>query len=275
MKYQYLVASDLDGTLLLKEELLSAENAAAIEEMGKRGICFVPCSGRSIGEMPKCLMDNPHIRYYIGADGSVIWDKQTDTFTELLIPKDEAAWVFDLLSNYDVSYTVRSGGQSYCDPKETTDEDFAAHNVSQTWIDYIRFYSKPVDNFDEFVRSLEGVGMINPFFSSLDELEDCRRKISERDNLKVATTDPANLEIFHVSAGKGCGLLHLAKMLGIPKENTVAVGDSVNDLDMLRMAGLSLAMENASDAVKREAMRTICNYKEHSAKYILENIIPF
>ena len=274
MKYQYIVASDLDGTLLDKGEKLSAENAAAIEEMGKRGICFVPCSGRTVAEMPKCLVENPHIRYYIGADGSVIWDKQKGQLTQLNMSRDEATEVFDMLSDYDVSYTVRSGGESYYDAKGATDEDFAAHNMSKVWIEYVRYYSKPVENFDEFIRSLDGVGMVNPFFSSLEELEACRQRILKTDNLKVATTAPANLEIFHVTAGKGCGLLKLAEMLGVPKENTVAVGDSINDLDMLQKAGISLAMENASEEVKRVAMRTICHYKEHSAKYILENIIP-
>jgi len=68
-------------------------------------------------------------------------------------------------------------------------------------------------------------------------------------------------------------LLRLAEILGVDKKATIAVGDSTNDYTMVKMAGLGLAVDNAVEELKQIADKVICNYKEHSAKYILENFI--
>ena len=68
-------------------------------------------------------------------------------------------------------------------------------------------------------------------------------------------------------------LLRLASLLGATVEETVAVGDSQNDLDNLRHAGLALAMSNATDEVKAAAHRTVCHNDEHVMAYIAENIV--
>ena len=53
--------------------------------------------------------------------------------------------------------------------------------------------------------------------------------------------------------GKGVGMEHACRALGVPVENSVAIGDSENDLDMFRHAGWSVAMGNASPAVQSQA----------------------
>lgn len=64
-----------------------------------------------------------------------------------------------------------------------------------------------------------------------------------------------NLELNAVDADKGRALLALARHLGIPAEDTVAFGDSSNDLRMLHAAGTSVAMGNAAPEV-----RAVCDY---------------
>ena len=82
-QYQYIVASDLDGTLLHSGEGLSEENKEAIRKMGELGVAFVPCSGRTFMEMPAVVRENPDIRYYIGGDGGIVYDKLTGCWREL------------------------------------------------------------------------------------------------------------------------------------------------------------------------------------------------
>lgn len=272
-KYKYIIASDLDGTLLLAKDTLSEENETAIKKMAESGICFVPCSGRTFFEMPPVLLENPNIRYYIGADGGAIWDKQTDERIELCMQKDTVRPVFDLLDSYDAHYSVRIKGRSYIDKKKDADEIYLRNKHSPLYVQFIKAYVNIIDGFEEKIRSAESVEMICAFFADHDKLEECAKKLLEMGEFNVASSEPGNIEIFHKSAGKGNALLTLADKLGVPHENTIAVGDSKNDVDMLKKAGLSLAMENAKDEIKAIAHRTICHYKEHSAKYILENIL--
>ena len=63
----------------------------------------------------------------------------------------------------------------------------------------------------------------------------------------------------------------LAKLLDVDPAATIAVGDSTNDYTMVKAAGLGLAVENAVPELKAAADAVICNYREHSAKYILEH----
>lgn len=273
MKYKYIVSSDLDGTLLARGEKISPENASAIAEMKELGICFAPNSGRTIGEMPEAVLKNPDIRYYIGADGAAIWDKETDELFELAMSAEEARPVLDILWSYDTVDTVRNRGRSYADTQKCSAEIFNAHRLSPSYLAFIEYYVNKVDNFKEFVRGLDGIEMICSYFLSDEDINECRERIEALGDYKVASSEPKNIEIFHKRAGKGNGLLALADMLGVPRENTVAVGDSKNDLDMLEKAGVSLAMGNGTEEVMAAAHRTICRCEEHSARYILENVI--
>ena len=273
-KYKYIIASDLDGTLLAEKDTISPENEAAIKELTERGALFVPCSGRTFSEMPKVLLENPYIRYYIGADGAAIWDKETGERIEFCMPRDQVRPVLDLLDSYETHPNVRNNGKCYVDAAKDSEEIYLYHNHSKLYIEFIRAYVNKVEGFSQLIRSFDNIEMICAFFAHEEEKEECERKIKAMGGFNVASSEPGNIEIFHERAGKGNALLALADRLGVPHENTVAVGDSKNDLDMLRKAGLSLAMENASDLAKAEADRVICHYKQHSAKYIL-NLLSF
>ena len=73
-KYK-IVASDLDGTLLNKEQIISEENLQAISEMPSLGVEFVPTTGRSMNEIDPLLISSPDIRYIITSNGAVVYDK--------------------------------------------------------------------------------------------------------------------------------------------------------------------------------------------------------
>ena len=272
-QYKYIVASDLDGTLLADLTSVSKENEEAIRKMSENGICFVPCSGRCFSEMPESVLNNPDIRYYIGADGSAILDKKTGKRVELCMSNKAANTVYDILADYECHYSSRINGKSYSDKTRDTDEIYAYNRYSEIYKLYMRATAVMIDDFDEFIRSQNSTEMMCVFFAHQNELEECSKRLLATGEFGVASSDPCNIEIFDKTAGKGNGLLALADYLGVPHENTIAVGDSKNDIDMLKKAGLSLAMGNAMDEVKAISHRTICHYKEHSAKYILENIL--
>ena len=78
-----------------------------------------------------------------------------------------------------------------------------------------------------------------------------------------------NLELNWITADKGKGLMHLAEHLGLDASDTIAFGDSSNDLSMLRAAGIGVAMGNASEEVKSACDAvTLTNDQDGVAAYL-------
>lgn len=78
-------------------------------------------------------------------------------------------------------------------------------------------------------------------------------------SIVTTSSGPLNLEVMDQNGNKGNALKRMAEYYGIPLENTVAIGDNFNDIPMLQIAGLSIAMGNADPLVKE-----ICDIVTHS-----------
>lgn len=94
---------------------------------------------------------------------------------------------------------------------------------------------------------------INMFFRDMDARKRMREELSKLPGILVSSSIPNNLEINAEGADKGGALLRLAARLGIARESTMGFGDGENDLSMIRMAGIGVAMENGHESVKEAA----------------------
>ena len=271
MEYK-IIASDLDGTLL-KHDAISEENENAIKELINKGVYFVPATGRAFDELPKHLKETELFRYYIVSDGAQIYDKVKNEMFEFSMNKEKTKQILDKLFSYDICLFVHHDIYSYCNKQKHEAEIYKSYNMNKHWVEFSLAKEVVVENLKDFVYSLDEIPLFVPFFKNMEDLLECKAYFEKDDELLVAQTDPHNLEIFSVRAGKGNSLLRLADILGVDKKATIAVGDSTNDYTMVKMAGLGLAVENAVDELKKVADKVICNYKAHTAKYILENFI--
>ena len=269
-----IVASDLDGTFLTTTQMVSRENMLAVEKMAELGVQFVPTTGRTLGEIPEELTSSPAVRYIITSDGAAVWDKKAQ---EMIITRyfsrELVNFVLDT-ANSCTSYVLsHEGGKNYYD----TQKHNGAHLSRCRVIDYFRTIIEksafPLDNYDGTIRASDKVEMFCMFFGSDEELSRCKKIFLDTGKLSVSQSSPYNLEVYVSSAGKGNTLRAFAERLGVDISDVIAVGDSNNDRELVRAAGLGLAMENASDELKAVADKTICSCDEHAAKYILENFI--
>lgn len=273
MSYK-IVASDLDGTLFNTAVEISKENLDAIKEMAALGVHFVPSSGRAYSEIPDKVKNIPEARYLITADGATVYDqKQNKAVYTCWMDKELSKLVLDMLNEYQTLLTVRNNGISYVDSKKHDWDLYGEYRLTGNYKEFIYEFDRPTENFDEFCYSLPAIEMICVFFKSDREMAECRERLLATGRVQVASSEPYNLEIFDINAGKGNTLLKLAELLGINGKDTIGVGDSLNDLDNIRKAGLGLAMENACEVLKTEADRTICTNDQHAMQYILENFI--
>lgn len=269
-----LIVSDLDGTLLDKDMNVSEENLEAIAQMDKNGVFFVPSSGRTLSEIPKALVENPHIRYIIHSNGAVIYDKvENRPIYRACIQNPLIRKIMDIIYSYDCFVTVRCDGEVYVDKNEQSKEKYEYYHVCAPHVEVVGTYGKFIENFEETFRNTDNIEVFAVFFRNLSDLEECKKKLQEAGGLIVAHCWDCNLEISSAAAGKGNTLAKLAELIGVPVPYTVAVGDSGNDITMLEKAGLGLAVKNASDDAKAVCDEIICSNDEHIAKYIYNYIV--
>ena len=271
MNYK-IISSDLDGTLLNTDMKVSEENRLAVKKDTDMGGVFVPNSGRSLGEMSDEVKDLPGVRFVICSDGADIYDKETDTHISLAMTSEENRLAFDILSDYEIFPTVHYRGNSYLDADTYDRATMDYHNVNEYFRIHFELTNRPQKNFVEFWRNADEVEMICAFFRSREAMEEAEKRLLAA-GLCVAASASYNMEIFSPRAGKGNALLRLAEHLGVAREDTIAMGDSTNDLSMIRAAGLGLAMANAKEAVKEAADKIACHNDEHIMVYLLEHYI--
>lgn len=268
-----LIASDLDGTLLRNDQSLSNENAQAIAEMAQQGVVFALSTGRTYTEILPQLRENPHIRWYLCSDGGLIYDKQEDKSYTALIQGGLQKQVLDILFACDCLFTAHFNGVSYYDAQRTSPADFAHCNVSDYFQQLIAECDQAAGDFRDFCYRMDGIEQITAFFHSEQALVRCREALRSTGLVETAWTPPCYMELYHTSAGKGRALLKLAEILGIPPEQTIAIGDTANDISIIRAAGLGLATANAKQALKDVADAVICSNEEHVAQYALTHYL--
>ena len=262
-----LIACDLDGTLLDPEGQISEENLAAIHRLAKRGVHFVPCTGRTLCELPEAVLSSSDIRYIIYSNGAVTLDKTTGERELFTVSRKLAERAFSLISRYDAHLAIRAGGL-YTDARELTQQAFLHFNMYYTHVDVLKKFATGIENFRRRTSELPEPEVISLFFHTAKEMHLCADALRALGELVVAEPLPYNLEVFLSSAGKGTALRSLSRRLRIPGEATLGVGDSGNDIALLQSAGLGLAVANATDSLKAVCDEVICANTAHAVLYI-------
>ncbi len=252
-----LIAFDLDDTLLDSEKRLPEENLRALCEAAERGVLLVPATGRILRGLPEELRALPFLRYFILANGAAVYDAlENKTLSRADIPLDLTLEAMAFLDTQPVIYDCyqneigwMSEGLFAKAPEFLSGEPLILEMLGKLRV-------RVPDLKQTLLERGEPVQKIQFFYRPADN--DKRlwmlRHFSERFPALAATSsNSANIELNSVHAGKGNGLLALCAALGIDPGDSVAFGDSSNDISLLRAAGRGVAMENAADAVKAAA----------------------
>lgn len=272
MQYK-LVAFDLDGTLLKNDQTLSAENAAAIAQMTRQGVHFAISTGRTYGEVLPTLQKDPNIRFVIHSDGAVIYDKHTGQRHCRCFSGVLQRLVLDTLFSCQSWFTVRYQGVSYYDADRDDEAGYDHHRVTPYYRQMVHSCNVAKGDFVNFCYGMEEIEQITVFFHRDDELEHSRQTLLATGLLDTSCSSPNSYEVYHREAGKGNALMKLADLLGVDRRATIAVGDTTNDLSIIRAAGLGLATANAMEALKEAADGVICSNEEHAAQYVLKHYL--
>lgn len=270
-----LIAFDLDGTTLVNNKEIPQENIQALIDANKKGIHLVPATGRMKTFLPKSLTDLDFIRYAVTSNGGGVYDLKTDEcIHSALISHDKAIMVHEIIEKYNIYFEYYLNGNAYTISGNIEDKVLKYNLPEHKRYFFSKNYTY-VDNMKEFLRNPENCFQkINLLYTPIEIKEKISQEILAIGDLCLCSSLLDNLEVNFHTATKAKGLEKLCEKLGITKEETMSIGDSGNDVEMLKWANVSVAMGNADDYVKKSAKFTTINHDECGlAKAIYEHAI--
>ena len=252
-----IIACDLDETLLKHDKTICEENIRAVKALKDHDIWFVPTTGRAFRTVDPVIralgLDEPG-QYVISYNGGAITDNQDH---RLLyhegIPFDLAEELFQRGKRYDVCMHIY------------TKEKVYGYNIPQFEIDYLKGRVTLIPILDNTLGFLKGQEIMKIIYMNLDydylfsiesEMDDLK------DGLTISYSSGRYMEFNHHGVSKGAGLLRLAELLDVKPEETIAIGDNLNDLSMIRMAGFGVGVANTVTDMKKDCdfiTRADCN----------------
>lgn len=241
-----LIALDLDGTLLNSDKQLTRTNAEALCRAAERGIEIVPTTGRFYGALPEAIRALPFLHYAITINGAQVADLRTgEVIYRAELPWRQAVELMTALDALPVIYDCYQENAAYMTAahKERIDEMAASPHYRKM----LHELREGVPELKAFLASRgRDVQKVQLFTNRPEVRTMLLRELPHRfDGLSVSSAVEDNVEINQLRANKGAALLALAAHLGLRREETMAFGDGLNDLTMLREAGLGVAMANA------------------------------
>ncbi len=245
-----LVALDLDGTTINNNREISRRNREAMTKAAEQGVNIVIATGRPLDALPKDVFEIEAIRYALTSNGASITDiRENTTFYENCIPREAVHAAVDLLRQYDYVLETFVGGTAYI-------EEWYYRQVEETRecfrdVEYILKTRNPVNDLYAFMLEHDTrLENINVNFENLDEKPAMYEKLLKLPQATITSSFDHNLEIGGATTSKAQALRQMGSLLGISRDEMMAVGDSPNDMAMLREAGTAVAVGNAKDEVK-------------------------
>ncbi|MDM8271108.1 Cof-type HAD-IIB family hydrolase [Thermophilibacter provencensis] len=249
-----LIASDLDETLLDSSHRIPDRVRAAIRAARELGARFVPATGRPFNSVDDTLADLELLgapgEYVLSFNGGVIIENSnaSSPLTSCELSPATAGALYE--------EGVRRG---LCMHLYTLEHVYL-YNYLPIERSYIEGRMNIVETHERTLDFLREAGekTVKLLFmsTSMDELRATERELADlglTDGLDVVYSSNRYLEFNAPGVNKGSGLLELARRLGISPEETMAIGDSSNDIPMIRAAGLGVAVANATDEAKAAA----------------------
>lgn len=273
MKYR-IIALDLDGTLLTTDKRITEANMEALRRAAEAGAYIVPATGRILKGLPAELLAAPFLRYAITVNGAMAEDvKEGRVLHHAGIDRGRALEILSFLDTEDVVYDCYMNGWGKMTRTHYEKADLYAPD--EHFLKMIRTLRTPVDDLKEYIRkSGEPIEKVQFFARNPAERDRIMAEVGKRfPEMSLTYSAAQNLEINSPEATKGNALMALARHLGVPAEEVMAIGDSVNDLSMIRAAGCGVVMGNGLPQVLAEAdYVTAGNDEDGVAKAILHFI---
>lgn len=266
-----MVVTDLDGTLLNRKKQVSDGNAKAIMKLSNHDVEFVMATGRSDVMTKAYTKRLKNTNIVIGCDGAAIRNIRTgETLYENYLSSETCHKAFKICEKYGLQYYVFAKDELVSDDPQN--ERFLIHQkFNQTVEEDEEIPMKIVNDLNEYVNDhiIYKIVVSHNDTSYLDKVAEVIKKETDADAIR---SGKKVLAVKAMGVSKAEAIKKLAQKLGILIKDIIAFGDEVNDIEMLTLVGLGIAMENADDVVKEAADQIAGNNDQDGVGKELEKI---
>ena len=259
-----LVVSDVDGTLLTRDKVLTDRARAAVQKLHQAGIGFTITSSRPTIGM-HFLIEPLRITLPVGPfNGSSIVAPDMQPIEQHLLPASTTQRSLDMLTEFDIDIWLFTNEQWLTrDPRgEYVPREKQAIKADPTVIDDFAPY---VANACKVVGSTSDPDLLIRCEQAMQQELGSRATAVRSQTYYLDVTPPGH--------NKGTFVQAMARRLGIATDAVATIGDMQNDIAMFRTSGLSFAMGNATDDVRKYATRVTASNEEEGFALAMETIL--
>ena len=259
-----LVLSDVDGTLVTEEKILTQRAQAAVRSLRDAGIRFAITSGRPPLGMAMLFdpleLDTP----IAGFNGGLFVKRDRTILEQKTLPADVARQAIDLIHQHGLDAWVYRGNDWLITKAG------APHVARESWT--VKFEPKVVKDFDGLLDQVAKIVGVSDDREGVARCEaDAKAAFGER--ATASRSQPYYLDVTNKDANKGAVVAYLSQHLNVRPEEIATIGDQPNDVLMFKQSGFSIAMGNASDQVKAQASATTDSYNDEGFAKAIERYV--
>jgi Cof subfamily protein (haloacid dehalogenase superfamily) len=265
-----MICLDIDGTLLNSQHKISQNTKEVIQIVSnEKQIPVILVSAR----MPKGILPLQKelniVQPIICYSGSLIMNNSTNILLNITITLSDVKQVYTLAKDINVHTSLYKDDEWYIEAiDEWTKQEEKITNISPN-------ITKFPNLFTVWEQENSGPNKIL-YMAQPKDIKRLSAKINSchSNNLNIYPSKPTYLEIMPNNASKTSAIELLRRKFDIQRSEIIAIGDNYNDIDMLKFAGLGIAMDNAPDQVKQYADDiTFSNNKDGVAEAIKKYIL--
>ncbi|MDE6504434.1 MAG: Cof-type HAD-IIB family hydrolase [Clostridia bacterium] len=249
-----LIASDLDGTLFPPHKGVPEETFSLVEKLYKKGIIFVPASGRQLPNLKKLFAPVLDKIAIIAENGGVVWFNGKIIYSNPTPSADVTRALFSIKTVKGLYPLLSCPDCAYFE----SDNPHFAEVVSRSYSS-----CKKVDSIEEAAKRAT-VLKISVWDEAPPSATHGEPLLAPKlPDLRVIASGYDWLDVSKKGANKGVALTELMQMLNIRKSECEAYGDHMNDYEMLSVCGRPFVTANAFAGLKKTFKNELASNAEY------------
>jgi len=273
-----LIALDMDGTLFNNQGEIAPEDGKTLKRATEAGVAVAVATGRAYSELPVEMLSEIGIRYAITGNGSGVYrlPDGVNIYSDC-IDTEVLCKILEKLKKMDVYYDIYVEGKVYGEPSvkpliRRMDMPEALHEHiirTRNWVEDLTAFVKKSGKKAE--KTTINFALLED--GTYQGREETAQLLDHYPQVQYLCGGYHNWEFTRAGVTKGTGLRFLAERIGVSMEQTMACGDSENDLPMLKEAYLAVAMKNAMEQVKAASDFVTFSNEENGVAYAVNKFI--